>query len=54
MFGRVITVVPAPAMIRLHGLAPQGDQRPPGLVQRDGVRLMVRRAPSFPQAGAGA
>ena len=41
-------------MIRLHGLNPQGDQRPTGLVQRDGVRLMVRRAPSFPQAGAGA
>ena len=34
-------------MIRLHGLDPQGDQRCPGLVQRDGVHLMVRRAPSF-------
>ena len=41
-------------MIRLHGLEPQGDQRRPGLVQRDGVHLMVRRARSFPQADDGA
>ena len=33
---------------------PQGDRRPPGLVQRDGVHLVVRRARSFPQADDGA
>ena len=33
---------------------PQGDRRPPGLVQRDGVHRVVRRARSFPQADDGA
>ena len=33
---------------------PQGDRRCPGLVQRDGVHLLVRCARSFPRTDDGA